>query len=73
MLNTKTTSVPMLSRHPLAPLNIADTYSLSSINDDPFETKTNKNATANQFQTLYQPYSAPNLSLSTVLPYHLPL
>ena len=57
MLNTKTTTVPTLSRPPLAPLNIADTYSLSTTNNNPFETNTILNATANQSQTLYQPHT----------------
>ena len=58
MLKTITTANPTLSIPPLAPLTVADTYSLSSINNNPFPTITNLNATANQCQTLYQPHTA---------------
>ena len=68
MLNTKTTTVPTLSRPPLAALNIADTYLLSSTKNNPFQTKTNLNAAANQCQTLYQPHTAPNIGPSAILP-----
>ena len=52
----------------MAPLNNADTYSLSSTNINPFQTNTNLNATANQCQTLYQTHIAPNIGPSATLP-----
>ena len=67
MLNTKITTVPTSSRNLLAELNIADTYSLGSNNNNPFKSKTNLNATASQSQTLYQPYTASNIGPSTSL------
>ena len=51
-LNTITTTVPNLSRLPLAPPGSADTYSLSSTNSKPFQTKTNLKASANPCQTV---------------------
>ena len=58
MLKTKTTTFLTLSRPPMAPLNIADIYTLRKKNIIPFETKPILNATANPFQTLYQPFTA---------------
>ena len=57
-----------MSRSPSAPLNIADTYLLTSINNNPIQTSTNTNATANPCQTLYQPNTAPNISPSAISP-----
>ena len=57
MLDTIATTVPTLSRCPLAPLIAADTYSLSSTNNTLFQTNTNINATASPWQTLYQPHT----------------
>ena len=68
LLNTKTTTAPTLSGSPLAPLNIASTYSLKCTNNNPFQTETIINATANPCQKLYQPHTAPNISHSTILP-----
>ena len=70
MLNTKTTTVPTLSRPPLAPLIIADTYSLGSTNNNPFQSNTHLNVTANPCQTIYQPHTAHNLPKDhpTILP-----
>ena len=67
MLNTTTPTVPTLSRPPLAPLNFADTYSLSSTNKIPFQTNTSLNTAANQYQMLYQPPTAPNMGPSETL------
>ena len=61
MLNTTTTTVPTLSR-PL--INIVHTYSLDSTNNNPFQTTTNLNDTANPCQTLYQQHTAPNIGAS---------
>ena len=58
MLKTKTTTAPTLLIPCLAPTNIADTHSFSCTNNTPFQTKTNLKATANQCQTLYEPYTA---------------
>ena len=60
MLNTITRSVPTLSRPPWAPLNTADGYSLSSTNNNPFQTNTNLKATASPYKTLNQRHTAPN-------------
>ena len=68
MLNTKSTSVPTLSRPQLAPLNFAEPYSLSSTNNNQVQTNTNLNATANPSQTLYQPHTSPNIGPSAILP-----
>ena len=51
----------------MAPLNIADTFSLSNISNNPFQINTNLNATANQCQTLYQPHTANIIGHSAVL------
>ena len=64
MLNTKTTTISALSRTSLTPLKVADTYSLSSTNNIPFQTNTNLYVTANPSQTFYQPHTAPNVSAS---------
>ena len=40
MLNTKTTTVPALSGHRFDTLKVADTYSLSDTNKNPFQTNT---------------------------------
>ena len=58
MLKTITTIDPTLSKLPLAPLKITDTFSFSSTNKNPFQTKTNFIDTANPCQTLYQPHTA---------------
>ena len=50
------TTFPTPSRTPSIPLNISDTYSLSSTNSDPFPTSTKSDATANPCKTLYQPH-----------------
>ena len=67
MLNTLTRSVPTLSRSPLAPLVVADTYSLISTNSNPFQTKTKRNATANPCQTLHQPHTSHKIGPSATL------
>ena len=67
MLNPINTTVPTLSRSLLAPLNLADTYSLTSTNKNSFQTNTNLNATANPSQTLYQPHAPTNTGLSAIL------
>ena len=61
ILNTKTTTVPILSMSSLAPLIITETLSLSSTNNNPFQANTKLNATANPCWTLYQPHTAPNM------------
>ena len=61
MMNTSTTTVPALPKPPVTPLNVAETYSLSSTNYIPSRNNTNLNATANLSQPLYQPQTAPNL------------
>ena len=68
MLNTKTTTVPTPSKPPLAPLDIAETYSLNSTNNNPSRTNTLLNATANPCQTLHQPHTVPNIGSSAILP-----
>ena len=68
LLKTFTTTVFSLSRPPMAPLNIADIYSLSSTNNNPLQTNLNLNATANPSQTLYQPPTVPNRGFSASLP-----
>ena len=52
MLNTIRATVPNVSRTLLALLDFADTYSLSSTNNNPFQKNTISNATGNTFQTL---------------------
>ena len=64
LVNTITTTVLTLSKPQLAMMRIADTYSLSSTNNIPFQTKTYSNATANPRQTLYQQPTAHNISPS---------
>ena len=68
LLKTITTTVPTLSRPPLAPLNFADTYSLSSTTNNPFQTNTNLNATADQCQNLLEPHTARKIGPSAYLP-----
>ena len=68
LIKTMTTTVPTLSRPPLAPLNTADTYSLSNTNNNPFQTNTNLNATAYRCQTLLQQHTAPKIGPSKGLP-----
>ena len=68
MLNTKTTTVLMLSRPPPDPLNTFDTYSLSGTNNKPFQLKTILKAIAKQSQMLYQPHTAPKIGPSAILP-----
>ena len=68
MINPETTTVPTLSSSSVAALSIADTYSLSSTNNNPFQTITDLSAPGNQCQMLYQPQTPPNTSPSTVLP-----
>ena len=65
MLDPTTTTVPTSL---LSPLIIADNQSLSSTNNNPFQTSTNLNATANPCQTLYQPHTLLNMCLSAFLP-----
>ena len=67
MLNTIATNVPTMSKPLLAPLNIDDTYSLSSTNNNPLQATTNINAPASQCQTLYQPNTAPDKGNSLFL------
>ena len=67
MQKTKNERVPAFSRLHFVPIKIVDTYSLSSSNKNPVETKINSNATANPPQTLYQPHTAPNLGPSACL------
>ena len=62
----------LLSWPYLAPLKIVDTYSLSSTNNKPFQTKTKLIATANQCQTLYQAHHSPNICSSALLPSSFP-
>ena len=54
MLTTINNTVLALSKTPLAPLIFVDIYSLISINNNPVQTKTNLNATANPLQMFYQ-------------------
>ena len=61
MLNKLTTTVPTLSRPPLAPPKIADNYSQNCTNNNPFQTNKILEATANPRQTLCPPHTAPNL------------
>ena len=61
-MGSTTTTVPSLSTPAVAPLNYADTYSLSSTNNNPFQSNTKLKATANQSQTLYQLNTALNIS-----------
>ena len=61
MPNTKHKTVPALPTPPLVPLSCADSYSFCSSNNNPFQSNTNSNATANPCQTLYQLHTAPNL------------
>ena len=68
ILNTIPTTTPDLQRPTLPLLNFADTYSLSSTDNKPFQTNTNLNAIANPCQTLYQPYTAHNICPSALLP-----
>ena len=68
MLNTKSINVPSLLRPPMSPLNFVDSSSLRSTYKNPFQTNTNLNATVNRSQTLYQPQTAPNISLPAILP-----
>ena len=68
VLNALTTTVPTLSRYLLIQLNIADTYTLSGSNKNPFQTITNLNATEKPCQSLYQPDTAPNIGPSAILP-----
>ena len=68
MLKTFNTTVPAFSRPALVPLVLADNFSLSCTNTIPFQTKTNINATANPYPTLYQQHSAPNIGPSASLP-----
>ena len=63
MLNPITKSVPNLSRPPLAPPIIADSYSVNGTNENLLPTKSTLNATANPIQTLYQPHAAPSATL----------
>ena len=67
LLNAKTTSVTNLSRPALAPPNVADTYSLSSTNNIPFQTQTNLYTMANPCQTFYQRHTASNIGPSATL------
>ena len=68
MTKTITTTVPTFSRLPLPPLKIADTYEISSTNNNPFQTNTDLNATASQCQTLNQTHTAPDLGPSAFFP-----
>ena len=68
VLNAIATTVPMLSRSPLAPLNLADSDSLSDTNNIPSQTNTSLNATSNQGQTLHQPHNSPKRGPSAFLP-----
>ena len=68
MLNTITTTVPTRSWPYLAPLKKVAFYSLSSTNNNPFQTKTKLIATANQCQTFYQAHTSPNICPSALLP-----
>ena len=67
LLNTVSTNFFTLSRTPLPPLNIADTYPLSSTNNKPIHSKINLNATASPCQTFYPPGTAPNTGPSATL------
>ena len=64
LLKTITTTVPTPSRPLLAPLNIAETSSLSSTSNNSFQTNSNLNATANRCQTLYQSHTEPKIGHS---------
>ena len=61
MLKVITTTVLTLSRPSIAPLNIADFYSVSSTNDNAFQTLYNPISETNPSQTIYQPHNAPNI------------
>ena len=68
MPSAKTTTVPTLSKLLLAPLNNVDTCSLSSTNNNPFQTNTKFKAIANPSETFYHPHFVPNIGLSACLP-----
>ena len=61
-----TTTVPTLSRSPLARLKKADTDFLSSTNNKPLQTNTKLNAAANPCQMLFRPHTAANIGHSAV-------
>ena len=67
MRNTITKTVPTPSRIPLAPLNIADKFSLSCTKINPFQSTTSLYATANPCQPSLQPHTAPKRSPSAFL------
>ena len=70
---TISTNIPSLSIRPLVTLTIADTYSLSGPIDIPFQTNTILNTTANQFQTFFQPHTAPEKVYLQFYRHHVPL
>ena len=62
------TSVPALRRPPMTPFSIVDAYSMSSTNNNPFQTNTSLNATATSSQTSHKPHTDPKTSPSASLP-----
>ena len=67
MLDTITIIFLALSRTPEAPVNVADTYSASTTNDNLFQNDTKLIATANAHKTLYQSLTVPNIGLPAIL------
>ena len=68
MLNSSFIPVPTSSKIPVDLLKNTDSYSLSSINDIPFQTNVKLNATANSFQTFHQPHTARYVGVFASLP-----
>ena len=59
MMNTISKNIPKRSRPLFSPLKFVDTHSVRNTNNKTFHSNTYLNATANPFQTLYQPHSTP--------------
>ena len=72
-INKITETVPSLSKVPSTSLNFADTFPLSSTNNNLFQPKSNLNSFAKPTQTLYQPHTTSNLRTTTFIDkfYHL--
>ena len=52
----------------MTPFSIVDAYSMSSTNNNPFQTNTSLNATATSSQTSHKPHTDPKTSPSASLP-----
>ena len=68
LLKRLTTTFATLPSFPMAPLKIADTYSLRSTNFKPLSTNTNLKAAASSPQMLHPPHTALIIGLSAHLP-----